>query len=258
MVPLARVVRMSAAAASIATAAVWLAACSEASRLEARCLAGSVPVCIQLGDMYSAGKRVPRDLGRAARAYDRACEGGAADVCNTLGEIVELTGAVEGGHARAEQLFQKACEGGSSPGCLNLGLAAAARDDKVRAFALYEKSCNGGWAAGCHQVAESYEQGEGVTKDIAKAVTFYGQACDAEYVESCTVVANLFLAGEVVTKDVDAALRYYAKATQIYAASCQAGSQPDCTEADRLRTRLAVLSAGQQTGRPPAPPPAIK
>jgi TPR repeat protein len=197
-------------------------------------------------------------MGRAARAYDRACEGGAVDVCNTLGEIVEQTGAVEGGQARAEQLYLKACEGGSAPGCLNLGHMAAARDEKERAFGLFEKSCNGGWAAGCHQVAASYEQGEGVAKNITKAVEFYTHACDSEYVESCTVLANLYLAGDTVTKDVAAAMRFYGQALKLYATSCEAGNQTDCTEGDRLRTRIAVLSATQQTAHPAAPAPVIK
>lgn len=234
-------------------AASVLAGCSEASRLNARCMAGSVLVCTQLGDMYATGKGVARDLARAELAYERACNGGVADVCNTLGEIVEQTGSVEGGPPRAEQLFQKACDGGSSRGCLNLGLAAAAREDKARAFALFERSCNGGWAPGCHQLAVSYEQGEGVTQDVAKAVTLYTQACDGEYVESCIVAANLFLAGEVVTKDTVVAVRFYGKALQLYNDWCAAGNEADCTERERLRTRLAIISAGQATAQPAMP-----
>jgi hypothetical protein len=259
MVPLARLIRMSAAAAAFALAALWLSGCSEASRMETRCLTGDVPVCIQLGDMYANGRGVPRDLGRAARAYDRACSGGAVDVCNTLGEIVEQTGAIEGGLAKAEQLYLKACEGGSSRGCLNLGLVAAGRDDNVRAFALYEKSCNGGWAAGCHHVAASYEQGEGVPKDVIKALAVYTEACESEYIESCTVAAGLYLAGEVVAKNVEAALRLYGKALQIHTVSCKAGNDLDCTEADKLRTRVTLIAATQQQQiRPPESPPVVK
>jgi uncharacterized protein len=258
-----RPIRVSGAPLFLAAAAVWLSGCSEASRMETRCLTGDVPVCIQLGDMYANGRGVPRDLGRAARAYDRACSGGAVDVCNTLGEIVEQTGAVEGGLARAEPLYVKACEGGSSRGCLNLGLVAAGRDDNVRAFALYQKSCDGGWAAGCHHVAASYEQGEGVPKDVIKALAVYTQACDDEYIESCTVAAGLYLAGEVVAKNVEAALRLYGKALEIYAASCKAGYDADCAEADKLRNRVTLLAAGQQTtgqqpGRPAPTPPVVK
>jgi len=259
MVPFARIVRMSAAAAALSLAAVWFTACSEASRMETKCLTGDVAVCIQLGDMYASGRGVPRDLGRAARAYDRACSGGAVDVCNTLGEIVEQTGALEGGIARAEQLYVKACEGGSSRGCLNLGLVAAGRDDKVRAFALYDKSCSAGWAAGCHHLAAAYQEGEGVAKDVVKALAVYTQACDGEYIESCNTAAALYLAGEVVSKNVDAALRLYGKALQVYIESCKAGYDADCAEADKLRNRITLLGlAQQQQIRPPILEPVIK
>jgi hypothetical protein len=180
------------------------------------------------------------------------------DVCNTLGEIVEQTGAIEGGIAKAEQLYLKACEGGSSRGCLNLGLVAAGRDDRVRAFALYEKSCTGGWAAGCHHMAAAYQEGEGVTKDVIKALAVYTQACDSEYIESCTTAAGLYLAGEVVTKNMEAALRLYGKALQIYAASCKAGYDPDCAEADKLRNRITLLGVADQQNRPTPLPPVIK
>lgn len=242
-----------ACAVSVVLAASMLAGCSEASRLNIRCMAGSVLVCTQLGDMYATGKDVPRDMARAALAYERACDGGAADVCNTLGEIVEQTGSADGGPPRAEQLFQKACDGSSSRGCLNLGLVAAAREDMTRAFALFEKSCDGGWAPGCHQLAVTYEQGEGVTKDVAKAVTLYTQACDGEYVDSCVVAANLFLAGEVVTKDMVVAVRFYGKALKLYNDWCVAGNETACTERDRLRNRLAIISEAQAKAQPTMP-----
>jgi uncharacterized protein len=250
MMSCAALTRASGVGACLAVA-VTLVGCSAASRLDASCVAGDIAACVRLGDMYAAGKGVPRDPARAERAYQRACDGGVADLCNTLGEIVERTGSIEGGMPRAEQLYQKACEGGSSAGCLNLGLAAAAREDKVRAFALYERSCQGGWAPGCHQVAVSYEQGDGVTKDVTKAIAFYSEACDGEDVESCEAVSTLYVAGEVVARDTAIATRFSGKAMQIYDESCRAGIEAACTERDRLRTRIAVIAAGQ-----PSPPPA--
>lgn len=242
--------RFSLAATCLLGATAWFSACSQASRLNVKCLAGEAAVCAELGDMYANGRGVARDLGQASQAYQRACDGGAADVCNTLGEIVERSGGVEGGTPRAERYYQQACDGGSSPGCLNLGLVAAGREEKERAFALYERSCNGGWAPGCHQMAASYEQGEGVAVDIAKAVAHYSEACDGEYVEGCTAAANLYVAGEVITKDVATALKYYGKAFQIYSEGCQAGIQAECTERDRLRNTMAILATGQAAAPP--------
>ena len=238
-------VRLISMAAGAACAAILLISCSQASRLDAQCVAGNVAVCTQLGERYASGRGVTRDLGKAARAYERACNGGAADVCSTLGEIVEQTDA-EGGVGRAEKLFTRACENGSSRGCWRLGLVAAGREELEKAVALYQKSCDGGWAPGCHQLALSYEQGEGVLKDIPKALTLYTEACDGESVESCVSAGTLYLGGDpAVARDLVAATRLYGKALSLYKEGCDAGSQPDCTEKERMTTRLAVISTGQ-------------
>lgn len=218
-----------------------LSSCGEAPRLKGRCFSGDVPACTQLGDMFASGRGVERDLGRAAEMYSRACDGGAADVCNTLGEIYERTGDLEGGAERAAAMFERACTGGSSAGCLNLGLAFAAREDMTRAVALYDRSCAGGWAAGCHQLALAYEQGEGVTRDVARALTIYAQACDGDFVESCVNAGNIYLAA--VARDVPAASRLYGRAIKILDEGCASGAERDCTERDRIRTRLAIAAA---------------
>jgi uncharacterized protein len=225
--------------------ALLAAACSQASRLDAKCLAGDVQSCTQLGDMYANGRGVTRDLGRAGQSYERACNLGAPDVCNTLGEIVEAGGEIDGGTRRAEQFFQKACQGGSSSGCLNQGLVAAGREEFTLAVSLYEKSCDGGWAPGCHQLGLSYQEGQGVGKDVTKAVSLFGQACDSEFVDSCVLLGNLYVSGEVVTKDNALGLQFYAKAFAQYQQSCLAGIDADCLERDKLRTRMVLVSADQ-------------
>lgn len=235
-------------AASTACAVLLLSACSQASRLDARCTAGDVAVCTELGDMYASGRGVARNMGEAARAYERACNLGAADVCATLGEIVERMDPAEGGLPRAEKLYAKACDGGSSNGCFRLGLVAAMHEDMARAAALYQKSCDAGWTPGCHQLAVTYHEGDGVPKDVPKALALYTQACDGESAESCVAAGTLDMGDEpAVPRDVVAAMRMYGKALVLYKTGCDAGSQPDCTEQDRMRTRLAVISTGQAT-----------
>lgn len=215
-------------------------ACGEASRLKARCLAGEVAACTRLGDMYTLGQGVERNLARAGEAYARACDGGAFDVCNTLGEMVRQTGPLEGGAERAEALFERACEGGSSAGCLNLGLAFADREDFARAVTLYERSCTSGWAPGCHQLGRAYEAGEGVHADGPKAAAYYGQACDGEFVDGCVAAATLYLAGTLVPADPASVRRLFTRALAILDQACQAGDERECTERDRLKARIAL------------------
>ena len=239
--------RRLATTAALALAAVAAAGCSRTSRMDARCIAGDVAVCTELGDMYATGRGVPRDLGQAARAYDRACSGGATDVCATLGEIVEQADSAEGGLPRAEQLYAKACGGGSSRGCLDLGRVAALRGDLSQAVSLYERSCSGGWAPGCYDLAVSYRNGDGVAKDLPKALALYQEACDAEHAESCIAAGDLYLGEDPpVAHDLAAATRMYGRALDIYKQACDAGSQPDCTEQDRMRSRLALIRAGKE------------
>ena len=191
------------------------------------------------------GIDVERDLGRAGEAYARACDGGAFDVCNTLGEMYRQTGPIEGGAEKAEELFVRACEGGSSAGCLNLGLAFAEREDFERAVALYEQSCNAGWAPACHQMGHSYEVGEGVKADARRAIAWYGQACDGEFVDGCISAGMLLLTGTLVPTDPAGAQRFLARAVALLDEACQSGNDRQCTERDRLKTRIAIIQAGK-------------
>jgi hypothetical protein len=176
-----------------------------------------------------------------------------ADVCNTLGEVYEKTGALDGGIARAAGYYQKACEGRSSAGCLNLGLFYAAREDYARAVELYERACSDGWAPACHQLAATYEQGDGVARDVPRAVSLYTQACDGEHADSCAALGSLYASGATVPRNVQLALRFYGRAFKLYSDACDAGAQSDCTGRDHLRARMVGLSAGTPAANRPAP-----
>lgn len=224
----------------------FLGACSEASRLNGRCTGGDVAACTQLGEMYATGDRVARNMVRAAEMYEKACSLGAADICNTLGEIYERGQELEGGLTRAEAFFRVACNGGSAPGCLNLGLVAASRDDKKHAAELFERSCTEGWLPGCHRLAMAFDQGEGVLQDLDRAIALYERACADKYPDSCVAAGMLFMTGQRVERDVARATRNFGTALKVYDESCQAGSEADCKERNKLRTRVDILMASQR------------
>ena len=79
MIPFARLIRVSAAAAVIALAGVSFTGCSEASRMETRCLTGDVAVCIQPHSRHRNGRRHGGHAGRARAAAEpgvsRECRG---------------------------------------------------------------------------------------------------------------------------------------------------------------------------------------
>ena len=219
-----------------------LGGCSETARLDFRCTVGEIDSCSRLAEKYATGDGVPRDLVRAAAAYERVCDGGEADACNTAGEIYEQVDALASGPGRASELFTRACNGGSAFGCLNRGLLAAADSDASGAFQLFERACTGGAPAGCHRLAMALEQGQGTARNLPRAVELYDQACRDEVGDACQALATLFTAGGPVEKDFSRAAGYLAQLARIHDAGCQAGDERECEARDRTRTRAQFLA----------------
>jgi TPR repeat protein len=239
------VLRLVAASCLALACAGVLTACSNASRLNARCLTGDLQRCRQLGDMYAAGNGVPQDFGRAASLYERVCEGGVAEVCNTLGEIYERVPGFESEAKRVPELYDRACNAGSSTGCLNSGLQAVSIEEYVQAATLFDRACLNGAEAGCYQLGGLYRNGDGVEKDMTRAVALYEQACNADLVVACDTLSLLFAEGKEVDADAARAGRYLAKVVEFYNLGCEAGVERDCRERDRYRTRLSLRTQGR-------------
>ena len=223
--------------------AAALSGCSDATRLNLRCLTGDLQRCRQLGDMYANGNGVHQDYARAATLYERVCEAGVSEVCNTLGELYERVPGFESEAKRVPDLYERACTAGSATGCLNFGLVRASREEFAQAALLFDRACTGGSNAACFQLAGAYQRGEGVEADLARAVALYDQTCNADYVDSCLTLAALYTDGAGAEKDPQRAAQYLAAAHKIYDDGCQSGATRDCRERDRLKTRLALQSA---------------
>jgi TPR repeat protein len=226
-----------------AAGALLLAGCSDASRLNLRCTAGDLQRCRQLGDMYADGNGVAQDYARAAALYERVCEAGVAEVCNRLGQIYERVPGFESEEKRVPDLYERACTAGSANGCLHFGLVQASREQFEQAALLFERACFGADNQGCHELAGLYRRGEGVQQDMVRACDFYDQACNADFVESCLALGALYMDGTETKRDTARAAQYNGAALRIYDEGCQTGIERDCRERDRLKARVATLSA---------------
>ncbi len=235
--------RFPACVALACAAAIVLAGCSDASRLNLRCMTGDLQRCRQLGDMYANGNGVAQDYARAAALYERVCEAGVSEVCNSLGQIYEHVPGFDSELKRVPALYERACTAGSANGCLNFGLVRASQEEFEQAAMLFDRACTGGANAACHALAAAYRKGEGVEKDIARAVALYDQACDSDYVESCLTLAAMYADGTDVDRDAQRAGQYNATALRIYEDGCQSGLAADCRERDRMKTRIALQAA---------------
>lgn len=86
------------------------------------CDRGSATDCNRLGDLYSSGRGVGKDLLRAAALYQRACDGDFVTACVSLGLFYQEGRAVAKDEERAARLYQQACDEGLGTGCERLEL----------------------------------------------------------------------------------------------------------------------------------------
>ncbi len=221
--------------------------------------------CYELGEIHYFGKKVPKDLGKAARYYELACNGGDARGCGDLGLLYATARGVKRNLPLAVQLYAKGCNGGFAHACTRLGLAyqkgmgasksgqkaviafekGCKRDpsqctylgfmyergvgtekNAKKAAQLYEAACEAKSALGCRNIGLFYNLGTGVFRNYIKAVAFYREACKLKKVY-CTYLGYMYDHGQGVEEDDQ-------RAADLYAKSCGAGDARGCASLGTL------------------------
>lgn len=135
-------------ACSLWVISLFLTACvPRAETLRQSCDGGNVHDCVNLGEMYAAGRELAKDEVSAATLYKQACDGGEIRGCQNLGK------------------------------CYAAGTGVP--KDKPHAAELFRLSCVRGAGASCKELGEMYVTGTGVPKDDARATAFFKRACDS-------------------------------------------------------------------------------
>ncbi|HEU5059331.1 MAG TPA: tetratricopeptide repeat protein, partial [Kofleriaceae bacterium] len=83
-------------------------------------------------------------------------------------------------------------------------------------------ACPGGEALGCARLAERYERGDGVERDVERAVTLYERACRRELWTACTILGWLLEGGRGVPRDAQ-------RASAVYQLACAGGEGVACS-----------------------------
>lgn len=130
---------------------------------------GDAVAQFNLGEMYSRGESVPRDIQAAAYWYRRAAEQDHAEAAKSLGI------------------------------CLATGLGVP-KDAKEASFWL-RKSAELGSVDAQDYLGENYEKGQGVAKDAQQAVFWYGKAARQGSTHAQFRLGRMYLLGEGVTRD---------------------------------------------------------
>jgi hypothetical protein len=93
----------------------------------ARCHAGEVVACANLGVRHATGLGTERDETTAAAYYLLACTRGHALACSNLGALYATGRGVAADPGRAIELFRHACRAGEPAACDNLDRMGAPR-----------------------------------------------------------------------------------------------------------------------------------
>jgi uncharacterized protein len=226
------------------------------------CDGGGLTACNNLGVLLSEGRDgVPRDDPRAVQYFDRACAKDEPMACGNLGNMYYRGDGVAKDAKRAYALYDRSCKAGSDRSCGRLGLAyvegaGGFARDPARGLELMRRACDKDVADTCAQLAELYEAGVGVPKDIGAAKQLYQKACRGGFGKACVKLAespalggadeaarwlatgckapdrnSCFKLGELLEKGGPGAVD---KAVEAYVAACTEGSARGCTQASVL------------------------
>jgi TPR repeat protein len=261
--------------------------------LEHGCDQGQLAACAALGAALLPTRSGVPNAERALDLLRRACDGGEASGCLALpaaysqqpGEEPDrdlIDKAVE----RARLLLHKACDSEDPMSCviveaLERGEQVARkaareaeerrqRADKAEArpsgggsgpsggdpmAAMQISACDRGVFFACLPVARMYQDGRGVTRDLARAAELLKVACDAEVPAACHELALAQREGRGIPRDRTAAERSFARACDLRVDEscqvlCDAGALSRCMDVVRLRDRLFPSDQEMQTLRP--------
>ena len=150
---------------------------------------GSAFGTLQLANCYRQGIGVSEDVGKAFTYYLKTVEQSGEDEEIEKGEALNKLGVIY------------------SQGALG-------KEDDVTAAQYFEQAANAGNAWGACNLANAYENGEGVHKDEKKAVAYYRQAAEAGLAEGMKGLADCYAFATGVMKDNDKAYEFYLQAAE--------------------------------------------
>ena len=178
---------------------------------------GDVRAQNSLGRMYKDGHGVVKNAATAEFWYRKAAEQGYAQAQCNLGLMYERGQGVACDMAMALRWHHKAAEQGYAIAQSFLGMFYNAEDDDVeenmiKAVQWYRKAAEQGLVSAQYELANLYENGRGVAKDMTIAVEWYRKAAEQGDWNSQVYLGRIYGCGDKVPKDYAESVRWYRKA----------------------------------------------
>lgn len=206
--------------------------------------------CVRLGDAYSEGKEVRKDMQKAIQYYETACNKNNSYACAALGIIYKNGDGVQKDTQRAGVFFVKACfedqrNGGA---CHLLGdmyqFGTGVPKDFEKAAHLHELACDLGSGEGCIRTGLFFRNGNGVKKDLQRSQKFFERGCELRNGRACDLAGIAYDNGDGVRKNKKSATEFYKKGCDLdFGNSCAhlAAIYLDEEPPGRISSHITVL-----------------
>ncbi|CAN7441413.1 hypothetical protein LJR016_002833 [Devosia sp. LjRoot16] len=178
---------------SLSANADGAARCSALDQLEALAIRqGDVEAAMLVGNSFAGGVLVDRDLKRSEAAYLLAFDLGSAEAALKLGDLRRSIGDATS-VAAATAYYEDARSLGAVEAALRLGDYFVTANDGAMAAASYAEAADAGVAEANLRLAELYQEGRLVPRDLGLARSHLQQAVDAGSDEAVVALALLQL-----------------------------------------------------------------
>jgi TPR repeat protein len=148
-----------------------------------------------LGVLYTEGKGVPRNDGRARELVRQAANMGHAAAQNAVGGYYYDGEGVARDHAQACMWFRKAAVGGDDDGQTNFGeclwRGQGVSQNRNEAVTWFRRAADQGNAEGQFWMGIAYQAGEGVPFDVKQARAWHGKAAAQKHEGSMRMLTKM-------------------------------------------------------------------
>lgn len=189
----------------------------------------------RIGWMYHRGWSVTKDMAEAARWYQSAANRGHALAQNNMGTLYAEGQGVAQNYEHAAMWFTRAAEQGHARAQFNLARLYSRGEgipkDIAATYAWTYLAAHAGWedakksmvelepqltaaerARAYNRLGVFYQQGLGVTRDVAQAYTWYQKAAEGGYPSAFFNLGLMYATGSGVASDINVAMNWYQQA----------------------------------------------
>jgi TPR repeat protein len=187
----------------------------------------------EVGLLYEQGQCVAKNVRTALLMFWKAAEQGSISAYLQLGEMYITGVGAPKNDDLAFDCFSKAAAAGEARGQNGVGRVLYARGDYEEAFIRFREAAEQGFANAQHNLAEMYEDGEGVEEDAEQAATWFRKAAEQDSPDSQLKIGMMYQNGHGVPKNKAKAYQWLLLA--------KANGEPDAaSEVEEIERTLSL------------------